>query len=143
MGILSSILDKILGSGSSPIKVGIMRGRTISFVDGEIDEDGRLRYSGDRLVENPIFYDVYGLDGVEKMIFLIREDKMLDVNGEGVSIITDRETARSLFIDVLAEANEKELTWWQWLSLILVGALGGLGAGYYLGLQAGLNMVHP
>jgi len=42
------------------------------------------------------------------------------------------ETNEIIVLNILRRAAEKPPIWWQWLMLIAVGVLGGLGLGYFI-----------
>jgi uncharacterized membrane-anchored protein YitT (DUF2179 family) len=43
-----------------------------------------------------------------------------------------------VFVNAIRAANERPPIWWQWLMLIIVGALSGIGIGIVLALKGGL-----
>ena len=50
-----------------------------------------------------------------------------------------QELVENIIVNALARAMERKPIWWQWLMLIVVGILAGMGLGAFLQLQFGYH----
>ena len=65
----------------------------------------------------------------EKIIELITEDV--------------EDALQNVLVNAIKTANERTPLWWQWVLLMLMGALGGIGIGLLLAVKTGIGTSVP
>ena len=46
-----------------------------------------------------------------------------------------------IYVNVLRRTLEKPPVWWQWISILLMGVLAGVGLGVFIGIQFGPRQI--